>query len=216
MKKIDLVGKRFGKLVVIKPIITENKNRAWECVCDCGNTKVILGCNLTGGKSNSCGCARVDSMKKIMTTHGGSGTKLYSIFKGMFQRCYNEKNPAYHYYGGKGVKICSEWKDNFSNFREWSLLNGYNETNTIDRINPNGDYCPENCRWVSMQVQQNNKLNSAFLIIDGEKLTVSEWAEKNKTNKATLYSKIHRLLNQLLVSNATTVEIEIRTKREID
>lgn len=216
MRTTEITGQKFGMLTVVGRAENRGKNTAWRCICDCGNEKDVLTHNLISGKSKSCGCARINTLKRVMTKHGGRRTRIYGIFKGMCSRCYNDNNPAYHYYGGKGVKICDEWKNDFAKFREWSFENGYDETSSIDRINPNGGYCPENCRWVSPQKQQNNKLNSAFLIIDGEKLTVAEWAEKNQTNKATLYSKIHRLLNQLSISNVTTIEIEIRTNREVD
>ena len=214
MKTIEITGQKFGMFTVLGRAENRGKNTAWKCVCECGNEKDVLTYNLISGKSKSCGCARITTLKRVMTKHGGRKTRIYGIFKGMCARCYNDHNPAYHYYGGKGVKICDEWKNDFAKFREWSFENGYDETSSIDRINPNGGYCPENCRWVSPQKQQNNKLNSAFLTIDGEKLTICEWAEKTNTNKQTLHSKFHRLLNQLSISNATTIEFEIRTNRE--
>lgn len=211
MKKQNLIGKKFGKLTVIKESENKGKNIAWICKCDCGKEKTVLAYNLTAGKSKSCGCERIKTLKRVMTKHGGGGTRLYSIFKGMSQRCYNKNNPAYCYYGGKGIKICDEWRNDFESFRNWSQLNGYSETMSIDRINPNGGYEPNNCRWVTMKVQQNNKLNSAFLIIDEEKHTIAEWAEKNNTNKQTLYSKIYRLFEQLNINEKTLAEIEIKT-----
>jgi hypothetical protein len=212
MKKTDLTGKRFGKLTAISQGEYKGKNTTWKCMCDCGNEREYLTYNLTSGKSNSCGCARIETLKKVMTKHGGRQTRLYQIFKGMSQRCYNENSPAYQYYGGKGVFICDEWKNDFAVFREWAEGNGYTESMSIDRINPNGNYCPENCRWTSMQKQQNNKLNSAFIIINEEKLTIAEWAENNKTNKATLYSKFYRLFDQLGLSRSEIIEISIKHK----
>ena len=212
MKKVDLVGMRFGKLLVLSKGENKGKNTTWKCVCDCGTVRDYLTYNLTSNKSNSCGCQRIESLNKAFTTHGGSGTRLYSIFKGMSQRCYNKGNPAYVYYGNKGVEICKEWKNDFSVFREWSEKNGYTDETSIDRIDPNGNYEPDNCRWVSMQKQQNNKLNSAFITINGEKLTIAEWAEKNGTNKQTLYSKFYRLFKQLGLSNNEITEISIKHK----
>jgi len=214
MKKQDLTGQKFGKLTVIRKGESIGKNTAWLCKCDCGNTKNILAYNLTEGKSKSCGCVRGIKLKKYATTHGESKTRLYKIYKGMKQRCYNENTPAYIYYGNKGVSICSEWIDDFLNFKEWSAKNGYSDLATIDRINPNGNYCPENCRWVSPQKQQNNKLNSMFITIGEEKYTIAEWADKNKTNKQTLYSKFYRLLNQLGIDNEKVKEFHIEFKND--
>ena len=155
-------------------------------------------------------------MSRKFTIHGGSGTRLYSIYKGMKQRCNNKNNPAYKYYGGKGVKICSLWLDDYLKFKDWSLANGYeDEFASIDRIDPDGNYEPKNCRWVTLKKQQNNKLNSMFVIINNEKLTVAEWAEKTESNKQTLYDKFYRLLAQLGIENSTVKEFNIITHKRI-
>lgn len=213
MKKVDLTGERFGKLLVLSKGENKGKNTTWKCACDCGTIRDYLTYNLISGKSKSCGCQRIETLSKIFTTHGGAGTRLYSIFKGITQRCRNKNNPAYVYYGNKGVDICKEWENNFSTFKEWAEKNGYTDEKSIDRIDPNGNYEPSNCRWVSMQKQQNNKLNSAFITINEEKLTIAEWAEINKTNKQTLYSKFYRLFEQLGLDRKEIIEITIKTKK---
>lgn len=208
MKKIDLTGRKFGLLTVIREGKTVNKNRAWRCKCKCGKVKNILGSNLTGGRSKSCGCLQKENASKASKTHGGAGTRLYNLYKGMKQRCTNQNLPSYKYYGGKGITICEEWLSDFSKFKEWCLRNQYTDQRTIDRINPNGNYCPENCRWVSFEKQQNNKLNSVFITINNEKKTAAEWAKENKINKQTLYSKIYRLLRDLKIEGKN-VKIKI-------
>jgi hypothetical protein len=214
MKKIDLIGKRFGRWTVIKESENKGKNVAWVCLCDCGNKRTCLSYNLLSGKSTNCGCVRRKKLSVIFKKHGGTGTRLYSIYKSMKQRCYNKNNSAYKYYGGKGIVICKNWKNDFSVFRDWALQNKYKENiSSIDRINPNGNYCPENCRWVSLKKQQNNKLNSMFVIIDNKKLTIAEWAEKTKTNKQTLYDKFYRLINQLGLENKNVSRFEIKCKK---
>lgn len=212
----DLTGKRFGKLTVLGRVGDVGKNTAWLCKCDCGEIKNILSYNLSSGKSKSCGCVRSAKLKKYATTHGESKTRLYQIYKGMKQRCNNANNPAYDYYGGKGVSVCNEWSGDFVKFKEWAIVNGYKQGMSIDRINPNGDYCPANCRWVSLQKQQNNKLNSMFVTIDNERLTIAEWADKNKTNKQTLYSKFYRLITQLGLENKDVIEFVIKCGGEHD
>jgi len=213
MRKQDLIGKKFGKLTVIKEGENKGKNTTWICKCDCGEEKTILAYNLTSGKSKSCGCVRGEKLGNLVRTHGFSNTRLYHIYKGIKQRCHNENNPAYMYYGGKGVSICNEWNCDYLKFKEWSLNNNYDEFVSIDRINPDGNYCPENCRWVSMQKQQNNKLNSMFVTIGDDKLTIAEWADKSKTNKQTLYSKFYRLITQLGLENKDIIEFEIKYRR---
>lgn len=216
MKKRNLVGDRFGKLVVLAEAKNNGKNTAWFCQCDCGKKKSgVLTYNLIAGKSKSCGCVRADKMGSLARTHGDSGTRLYQIYKGIKQRCRNKNNPAYQYYGGKGVSICEEWEQDYLEFKKWANENSYSESGTIDRIDPNGNYCPKNCRWVSIRKQQNNKLNSMFVIIDGEKLTIAEWADKNKTNKQTMYSTFYRLIFQLGLENREIVGFELKLKGRI-
>lgn len=131
----------------------------------------------------------------------------------MKQRCYNRNNPAYQYYGGKGIQICAPWLNDFMAFKEWSLNDGYNENLSIDRIDPSAGYSPDNCRWVTMRQQQNNKLNSMFVVIGEEKHTIAEWADLTGTNKQTLYDKFYRLMDQLGVENKDVVSFEIKLLR---
>jgi len=210
MKKVDLVGEKFGRWTVMSKAKNKGKNTAWNCLCECGTERSVLTHNLTRGKSSSCGCGQKEAASKANTTHGKRNTKLYGVYSGMKQRCYNENSPAYEYYGGKGVYICKEWLDDFMNFYNWAKANGYGKDMSIDRIDPNGNYEPDNCRWVTMEKQQNNKLNSMFIIIGNEKKTISEWAKTRKTNQQTLYSKIYRLLEQLGIDNEDVKEFEIK------
>ena len=214
MRKQDLIGRKFGKLLVLESSDNLGKNIAWLCRCDCGVKKSVLAYNLLAGKSRSCGCVRGKKLGEFSTTHNGSKTKLYAIYKGMKQRCNNDKNPAYKYYGGKGVCIYGRWMENFDAFRKWSLDNGYEEGLSIDRIDPDGGYNPKNCRWVTMKKQSNNKLNSMFIVIDGEKFTIAEWAERSQSNKPSLYDKFYRLLEQLGVENKDVLSFEIKTKEK--
>jgi len=211
MKSKDLTGMKFGLLTIISRAEKTSKNPSWECECECGNTKTILSYNLISGKSKSCGCVRGNKLRLFSKTHGESKTRIYGIYKGMKQRCYNKNTPAYRYYGGKGIEICFDWLNDFLKFKNWSIDNGYLHGKSIDRINPNGNYCPENCRWVDVEKQQNNKLNSFFLSIDGEKKTIAEWADSNNINKQTLYSKFYRLFDSLNLMDKE-LELIIKTK----
>lgn len=168
MRFIDLTGKKFGKLIVVKKHGKRNGYLYWECVCDCGNVKIVAAANL-GRSQKSCGCLRRLVNAGMQTTHGGRFTRLYQTWKGMRQRTLNKKSTRYPNYGGRGISICKEW-DDFCVFRKWAHENGYNENLEIDRINNDGNYEPFNCRWVTHAEQQRNTTRS--ILYNGE--TASE------------------------------------------
>lgn len=146
----NLTGRRFGKLTVITRCGTHKSGRAlWLCQCDCGNEHIAKASDLLRGSTSSCGCNR--------GSHHMTGSRLYRIWNGMKTRCYYPHNDNYSYYGGRGISICDEWRENFETFMQWSLSNGYNDELSIDRINVEGDYEPENCRWVDWKTQCNNR-----------------------------------------------------------
>ena len=155
-KKLDLTNERYGRLVVVRetePYVSPKgeKVRQWECICDCGSTVAVSQSNLRTGNTNSCGCLSLERVTK----HEGKGTRLYNIWRGMRSRVKESSREHKKYYD-KGVKVCDEWED-FAEFKKWSLDNGYTEDLTIDRIDSNKDYQPDNCRWVTMSVQNYNK-----------------------------------------------------------
>lgn len=163
---IDLSGQTFGDLHVVRRVENSIHNAAqWECVCNCGNRVVVNSNNLRTGHAKSCGCARKRStsawMVKYNTKHGMSYSRLYVVWNGIKQRVLNPNNDRYSDYGGRGIGICNEWL-NFEAFMKWALENGYDETAeygkcTIDRIDVNGNYEPNNCQWVDLKTQANNK-----------------------------------------------------------
>ena len=147
----DLTGRRFGKLVAVSFTRKENDYHSWWiCKCDCGNTVTIVGKHLVTGDTKSCGCITKEILRTIKPgrTHGQYQTRLYKIWTGMKQRCFNPKQTGYELYGGRGISICAEWLS-FENFQQWAMTHGYTDELTIDRINSDGNYEPSNCAWIS-------------------------------------------------------------------
>lgn len=151
----DITGTRSGKLVALYPTDEMKHGKTvWMCQCDCGGTRKATVNDILFGYVTSCGCANIH--------HGLCHTKLYNVWKSMKQRCNNKNNHAYKWYGGKGVKVCDEWNGSHSyeNFYKWAMASGYKEGLTIDRIDPDGNYEPNNCRWITISEQQRNRSNS--------------------------------------------------------
>ena len=167
----DLTGKRFSKLVVIKRVYPNTKCgfARWLCRCDCGNYTTVASVKLKNGNIVSCGCYR----KRL---NGDSKTRLYNVWSAMQNRCNDASHDHYDRYGGRGITICTEWSDYLS-FKEWALSTGYADDLSIDRIDPNGNYEPSNCKWSTQKEQCNNRNNNHIIEYNGEKYTISQFAD---------------------------------------
>lgn len=173
----SLVGKRFFRLTVVR--IAESKKhgvRRYECICDCGKTHYVTAANLLGGSVKSCGCYR-ESKLHVPKTHGDSKKRLYVIWNRMKSRCLDPKNEKYKYYGGRGISICEEWMD-YIRFKNWAIDNGYENDKTIDRIDNNGNYTPNNCRWTSMIEQNNNRRSNHYITYQGKTQSLAKWSRE--------------------------------------
>ena len=172
---MNLIGDKYGRLTVVALDRVQNKKAYWKCVCDCGLSVVASGNNLRSGNTKSCGCLRREtaaSQGKANTVHGNSHenrTRLYTIWCGMRQRCNNPNRDAYQWYGSKGVTICDEWND-FEMFKKWALSTGYTDDLTIDRIDANKGYNPDNCQWLTRgeNTARANKNHTTRKLIRGE------------------------------------------------
>lgn len=151
-------GDKFGKLIVLEKTNKRlNRNIIYKCKCNCGNIIETTASRLTHGFIKSCGCYQKERASKCNKKHGMSNTKLFMVWQDMIKRCTKQNHHAYKDYGGRGIKVCNEWLDDFMNFYNWAITNGYQEKLTIDRINNDGNYEPDNCRWVTMEIQCKNR-----------------------------------------------------------
>lgn len=191
-KAVDKTGMRFGRLVVLG-----RSNAAyppvWRCRCDCGNEVMVIGNSLGVRGTKSCGCLKKDNARARAAehiTHGQTKTRLYRIWFNMKCRCHKETAPDFHRYGGRGITVCDEWRNGFQPFYDWAMANGYRDDLSIDRIDSNGNYCPENCRWEDSKTQNNNTRRNHYVTYNGETLTISQWAERCGISRNTLHSRI--------------------------
>ena len=184
----NLTGKKFGIITVIKKASQNKKGASWLCKCQCGNIVKRSHSAIINGRVKSCGC---------IAKHWGEKhrKRLKIIYKGMILRCYNQDFTAYKNYGGRGIKICESWLNDFDLFYLWSLNNGYSENLTIDRIDVNGDYEPNNCCWVDNITQQNNKRTNTLITYNDKTMTLAQWATELNISQATLR---HRIFNSNL------------------
>ena len=188
MKLKDLSGKRFGRLTVLCQDHTDNYRKIyWKCLCDCGNISIVRGNALTTGNTQSCGCRVYESKN---TKHGLKHTRLYRIWSGIKHRCYCKTSPYFYRYGGRGIVMCDEWRTDFMSFYNWALSNGYSEDLSIDRIDVNGNYCPDNCRWATAKEQSDNKRCNILVTLENETLDLQQWCDRIGIKRSTVNTRV--------------------------
>ena len=168
---VEMAGRKFGKLTVLRREGSDNhKNAMWLCSCDCGGMpRAVVGSDLRAGKSKSCGC--------VTRTHGMRFTREYEIWTSMKQRCGNKNHQFYHHYGGRGITVCDRWLDSFENFfldLGPKTAKGY----SLERVNNNLGYTPENCKWATQREQTNNRRVTVFITARGKTMSQAEWARE--------------------------------------
>lgn len=186
----DIVGEKYGRLTVVKFYGIKNHKAMFECICECGNTTIAQGQLLRRGTTKSCGCLLRETREKCRKTHGMTDTHLYGVWCTMKSRCHNPKSQRYELYGGRGIEVCEEWRNSFETFYEWAIANGYKDGLTIDRIDVDKDYRPDNCRWATVKQQQNNRRNNRLIEYNGETRTLHEWSDKLNIKYGTLHYRL--------------------------
>jgi hypothetical protein len=192
--KYNLTGQKFGRLTVIKRVENRikkcgQKQVMYLCKCDCGNEKVISYDNLKR-QTRSCGCLHREQISKLNKKHGLHKTRIHSIWWNMLSRCKNKNVKAYKDYGGRGITVCDEWANDFVNFYNWAMENGYNDNLTIERIDVNKGYNPDNCKFISPEEQAHNKRNSVMITYSNETHQISYWANKFNISRDILWERL--------------------------
>lgn len=207
-KFVSLVGIKYGKLLVKQRIPNKGKHIYYECICDCGGVIEVRNDKLRNGQTVSCGCVR---RKRSDCKYDAKNSKLYKVFISMKQRCNNPKCKAFKNYGGRGISVCKEWlsEGGYSLFREWAYSNGYRDADfgkcTLDRIDVNKNYEPQNCRWITIQQQQNNTTRCVLISCGNETHNIKEWSIKQNI-------PYHRILKRLKLGWSIQKALEYKEK----
>lgn len=192
-----LIGEKFGRLTLISWEI-DGRYRKGKFYCDCGNTTVKYYSHVKNGLTTSCGCLQRELASKRKITHGMTKTVEFRIWQGMISRCYSKKNKKYYRYGGRGIIVCDRWRNNFENFYE-DMGNRPSLRHSIERINNNGNYSPDNCRWDISFSQSRNTSRNHWIEHNGERLILQDWADRlgySQPRMSTMIKKmkIHEII----------------------
>ena len=189
MRGLDLIGQKFHRLTVIERS-SGGERVKWHCVCECGNKSIVVTSKLTSGLTKSCGCWKIEATKKARTKHGEANkTYEYRIWNAMKRRCDTPSCVGYPNYGGRGIRVCDRWVESYQHFLDdMGRANG----RSIERIDNDGPYSPENCKWVDWVTQANNKRNNHRFEFNGESLTLPQWSRKTGIKRSTLSMRVFK------------------------
>lgn len=185
----DIEGQKFGRLLIVGYCGQAGNNRKWFALCDCGTLKIVLANSIIRGLTRSCGCLSLESSQTVNRRHGMSETKVYRCWKAMRSRCSNPNVERYAEYGGRGISVCKRWLV-FENFLD-DMGQPPSIEYSIDRIDRNGNYCPENCRWATIQEQNNNQRKNVFITLNGTSQTLAQWCRSLGLKYKTVHNRIH-------------------------
>lgn len=190
-KTYDLTGQKFGRLTVLKCTGQDkHHDNTFLCKCDCGNEKIVAGYRLKNGHTQSCGCYNREVTSEYFTKHGLSTEPLYFVWKAMIARCENPENPNYFRYGERGISVCDEWHD-VETFYKWAL-EGYEEGLEIDRVNNDGGYSPDNCKWSTRSEQLRNTRRNVLVELNGVTKPLIDWANEYGLKVNTIQYRYYR------------------------
>lgn len=215
---VDITGHKYGRLTVIRQVPNQRKSTTrWLCKCECGKYKEIDKNNLLNGHTSSCGCYALEKIKnnEYGLIHGKSRTRIYSIWQSMKQRCFDTNTSEYKYYGMRGITVCNEWLD-FPCFADWARTSGYKKDLTIDRIDCDGNYSPDNCRWATIKEQNRNKTTTIYLAKNGVSKSMGEWSELLGIPMSTMANRRNRGcgVGEILNTNYQRKKKGVRTPRK--
>jgi len=200
------IGDKYNNLTIIEEVEKYNGRRYFRCLCDCGQETIARFISLRSGKTKSCGCRKIINLRTNAIRHGKHKTRLYRVWAGMIQRCYNKNAKAHKHYGYRGIIIDETWRNDFLNFERWALENGYKDNLTIERLNVNGNYVPSNCIWIPQSHQMRNTRRSKILTLNGESHCVTEWARKIGIANSSM---VKRLKNWPIEKALSTIKMSL-------
>lgn len=190
--KTDMTGMKFGRLLILEQKYNKTRDIILKCQCDCGKIIEAYKSNVIKGNTQSCGCYHREVCSELLSSHNLSKLVIYKRFMKMVDRCENPNCKAYKNYGARGIRVCDEWKNDFVSFYNWAMANGYRDDLTIERIDVNGNYCPENCTFIPLSEQAKNRTNSIWITYNGETHHLAEWSRIIGLNAQTIRNRLKK------------------------